>query len=84
MRCEFPPIRKEVIILRNRYRFFWPYCRHCGAPHHPWAFYGPPPGWWMERQPLEEEEEDLKEHIEMLKEEIAATEEQLKKLEKAK
>jgi hypothetical protein len=70
--------------LRSRYRFYWPHCHHCGAPHHPWAFYGPPPGWWMERQPPEEEKEDLKEHIEMLKEEIAAAEERLNKLEKAK
>jgi hypothetical protein len=70
--------------VRGRYRFFWPYCRHCGAPRHPWAFYGPPPGWWMGMPPSEEEAEDLREHIEMLKEEIAAAEERLKELKKEK
>lgn len=70
--------------MRCRSRFYWPHCHCCGAPHPPWSFYGPPPGRWMQRQPPEEEMEDLKEHIEMLKEEIAAAEERLKELEKAK
>jgi hypothetical protein len=70
--------------MRRRYSYFWPHCHHCGAPHHPWDFYGPPPRWWTEREAPEEEKEDLKEHIEMLKEEIAAAEERLKKLEKSK
>jgi cell division septum initiation protein DivIVA len=38
----------------------------------------------MERQPPEEEKEDLEEHIKMLKEEIAAAEERLEKLGKVK
>lgn len=65
-------------------RYYGPYCHHCGAPRHPWAYYGPPPGRWRGRQAPEEEKADLEEQIAMLKEELAAAEEQLKKLGKGK
>jgi hypothetical protein len=68
--------------VRRRLHYCWP---HWAGWHHPYAPYGPPPGWappwWGARPSLEEEKQALSDHIAALKEALQEAEEYLKELE---